>query len=48
MITPKIKRLEIEWKHFAVGDATCERCGNTGEALKIQWKNYDVRLLLRE
>lgn len=27
------KRLEIEWKHFAVGDATCERCGNTGEAL---------------
>jgi len=34
MITPKIKRLEIEWKHFAVGDATCERCGNTGEALK--------------
>jgi len=33
MITPKIKRLEIEWKHFAVGDATCERCGNTGDAL---------------
>ena len=27
------KRLEIEWKHFAVGDATCERCGNTGESL---------------
>jgi hypothetical protein len=34
MITPKIKRLEIEWKHFAIGDATCERCGNTGEALR--------------
>jgi len=33
MITPRYKRLEIEWKHFAVGDATCERCGNTGEAL---------------
>jgi hypothetical protein len=33
MIIPKIKRLEIEWKHFAVGDATCERCGNTGDAL---------------
>jgi len=32
--TPKIKRLEIEWKHFAVGDATCERCGNTGDALR--------------
>jgi len=27
------KRLDIEWKHFAVGDATCERCGKTGEAL---------------
>jgi hypothetical protein len=33
MITPKIKRLEIEWKHFAVGNATCERCENTGDAL---------------
>ncbi|ABN06983.1 hypothetical protein Mlab_0812 [Methanocorpusculum labreanum Z] len=31
---PKIRRLEIEWKHFAVGDATCERCGQTGEALR--------------
>lgn len=31
--TPPHKRLEIEWKHFAVGDATCERCGKTGEAL---------------
>ncbi|MFA5269717.1 MAG: DUF2703 domain-containing protein [Methanoregula sp.] len=34
MIAPRYKRLEIEWKHFAVGDATCERCGNTGEALR--------------
>ena len=33
MLNPRYKRLEIEWKHFAVGDATCERCGNTGEAL---------------
>lgn len=33
MITPRYKRLEIEWKHFAVGDATCERCGKTGDAL---------------
>lgn len=33
MMIPRIKRLEIEWKHFAVGDATCERCGKTGEAL---------------
>ena len=30
---PRYKRLEIEWKHFAVGDATCERCGKTGDAL---------------
>jgi hypothetical protein len=34
MLNPRYKRLEIEWKHFAVGDATCERCGNTGAALK--------------
>jgi len=34
MTPPRCKRLEIEWKHFAVGDATCERCGNTGEALR--------------
>ena len=34
MIKPRYKRLEIEWKHFAVGDATCERCGNTGDALR--------------
>jgi hypothetical protein len=34
MTTPRIKRLEIEWKHFAVGDATCERCGKTGDALQ--------------
>ena len=34
MISLRYKPLEIEWKHFAVGDATCERCGNTGEALK--------------
>jgi hypothetical protein len=34
MITPRYKRLEIEWKHFAVGDATCERCGITGDALR--------------
>ncbi len=34
MNTPRYKRLEIEWKHFAVGDATCEGCGKTGDALK--------------
>ncbi len=34
MNTPRYKRLEIEWKHFAVGDATCERCGKTGDSLK--------------
>jgi hypothetical protein len=33
MTTPRYKRLEIEWKHFAAGDATCERCGKTGESL---------------
>jgi hypothetical protein len=31
---PRYKRLEIEWKHFAVGDATCDRCGKTGGALR--------------
>jgi hypothetical protein len=34
MIIPRYKRLEIEWKHFAVGDATCERCGKTGDTLR--------------
>ena len=34
MTTSRYKRLEIEWKHFAVGDKTCERCGNTGESLR--------------
>jgi hypothetical protein len=34
MTVPRYKRLEIEWKHFAVGDATCERCGKTGDALR--------------
>lgn len=34
MSTPRYKRLEIEWKHFAVGEATCKRCGNTGNSLK--------------
>ena len=34
MNNPWYKRLEIEWKHFAVGDATCERCGKTGDSLK--------------
>ena len=34
MNTPRYKRLEIVWKHFAVGDATCERCGKTGDSLK--------------
>jgi hypothetical protein len=33
MMTAPSKRLDIEWKHFAVSDATCERCGKTGEAL---------------
>jgi hypothetical protein len=35
MMKPVIKRLEIEWKHFAVGGETCERCGKTGDALNI-------------
>jgi hypothetical protein len=34
MMTPRYKRLEIEWKHFAIGDASCERCGKTGDALR--------------
>lgn len=32
--TPRYKRLEIEWKHFAMNGTTCERCGDTGEALR--------------
>jgi hypothetical protein len=34
MNAPRYKRLEVEWKHFAVGEATCERCGKTGDALR--------------
>jgi len=34
MMIPRYKHLEIEWKHFAVGDETCERCGKTGDALR--------------
>jgi len=34
MTTPRYKRLEIEGKHFAVGNATCDRCGKTGDALR--------------
>jgi len=34
MNTPQYRRLEIEWKHFAVGDTTCERCGKTGDSLR--------------
>jgi hypothetical protein len=43
MIMPRYKRLEIEWKHFAVGDATCERCGMTGDSLRTA-----VEVLRRE
>ncbi len=35
MIPPRNKRLEIEWKHFAVRDATCEWCNKTGDALRV-------------
>ncbi|MDP3565237.1 MAG: DUF2703 domain-containing protein [Methanoregula sp.] len=55
MITPRYKRLEIEWKHFAIGDATCERCGNTGEALRValeelrsEFAPADVKINLTE
>lgn len=34
MNAPRYKRLEIEWKHFAVGEATCERCGRTGDTVR--------------
>ncbi len=34
MLSPRYKRLEIEWKHFSVEGATCERCGDTGTALR--------------
>jgi hypothetical protein len=46
MMNPRYKRLEIEWKHFAVGDATCERCGITGEVSVRLLKNSGTSLLL--
>jgi hypothetical protein len=55
MMTPRYKRLEIEWKHFAVGDATCERCGKTGENLLVaggelrrEFKSAGVKINLTE
>jgi hypothetical protein len=33
MMSPRYTRLEIEWKHFDVGGATCGRWGCTGDAL---------------
>ncbi|OPX64812.1 DUF2703 domain-containing protein [Methanoregula sp. PtaB.Bin085] len=34
MNMPRHKRLEIEGTHFSVDDATCERCGKTGDSRK--------------
>jgi hypothetical protein len=55
MITPRYKRLEIEWKHFVVGDATCERCGKTGDSLravienlKREFDSFGVKINLTE
>lgn len=31
---PRYKRLEVEWKHFAAGGATCERCGKTRDTVR--------------
>ena len=39
MNIPRYKRLEIEWKHFAVGDATCERAETTGNFFERLLKN---------
>ena len=30
-----MNKLLIEWKHFDVNDATCERCTKTGYNLKL-------------
>jgi hypothetical protein len=55
MLNTRYKRLEIEWKHFAVGDATCERCGNTGDAIHVvieelrhEFAPADVKINLTE
>lgn len=55
MNAPRYKRLEIEWKHFVVGDATCERCGKTGDALRValeelrrEFAPADVKINLTE
>ena len=29
-----MKTLNIEWRHFETGGQTCERCGDTGAALR--------------
>src|SRR5690349_14728984 len=29
-----MKTLNIEWKHLEAGGKTCDRCGDTGQALK--------------
>jgi len=29
-----MKKLKIEWRHFETGGQTCERCGDTGAALR--------------
>lgn len=29
-----MKNLKIEWRHFATGGQTCDRCGDTGAALR--------------
>lgn len=29
-----MKKLKIEWRHFETGGKTCERCGDTGAALR--------------
>lgn len=48
-----MRRLEIEWKHLDKDGQTCERCGDTGEALRrvvqelngeLQAKGWQVAL----
>jgi len=55
MMTSRYKHLEIEWKHYAEGDATCERCGKTGDALLVaveelrqEFKSAGVKINLTE
>ena len=50
-----MKTIVIEWRHLAVGGATCQRCGDTGievgravEELRAECASKGVEILFRE